>query len=396
MLRRLLLSLLLGLAARPGSAQQRVELTVLQSRAAADSNDPVAHYDLAMGYWEKKKWDDAERELRQAIAISPSYAEAYLALSQVPVKRGRDYWRSIQKARGDSGVMTEFNALMSNYRRAFLLNPLVDLRVLGKVDIDQSGAHDIGGIIFSLMAPAWMSELEGAVNKLNSGKYDEAGEKVEKLAARKPFLGENRNMPDLLLWWRGLIAAHQDSLARAVDVFAILTARNKVREQDTLATAEAPMRTNDYRFILATLLYLDHRYEFAIPTFRKTLEIDLGLYPAHVQLARMHEARGEMDQALTERQRAVDVSPDNSDLLVDLAGTLLKVGRYGDALAPLGEAERLNRRDPRIPYLLGVTHDELQHPAAADSAFARFLAIAPSKYEAQKVELSRRLQARPR
>lgn len=393
---RVLLPLALLLALATPAAAQRVELADLQARARADSNDPIAHYDLAMGYWEKKQWDNAERALREALSISPSYADAYLALSQLPVKRGKGYWKDIEKSRGDSGVMTEVTTMVNNYRRAFLLNPLVDLRLLGKVDLAERPQFIVvNGRLMFIPAPFWAHDLERAINSLNSGKYDQASLQIEKLVAQKPFLGENKNLPDQLLWWRGLIAAHQDSLGSAVNAFAVLTGRAKAREADTTASAESPMRTNDYRFILATLLYLDHRFEHAIPTFRRTLEIDLGLFPAHVQLARMHEERGEMKESLAERQLAVDVSPDNSDLLVDLAASLIKVGRYDDALPPLTEAERLNRRDARIPYLLGLAHEELQHRPCSDSAYARFMAIAPSRYDAQKSELARRLQARP-
>jgi tetratricopeptide (TPR) repeat protein len=392
-MRRFFVPLLLGLAAAPLAAQrQRVELAALEARAVTDSNDPVAHYGLAMGYWEKKRWDDAEKSLRQALVVSPNYADAYLALSQLPVKRGKSYWERLEKTQGDSGVRKELVASLANYRRAFLLNPLVDLRLLGDVDLDRGFYRFDGRMVF--LGPWWMSDLERAINKLNHSKYDEAARDIEKLAAKKPFLGENRNLPDLLLFWRGIIAAHQDSFPRAVDAFAVLTGRAKAREQDTTRFVANPMETNDYRFILATLLFLDGRYQHAIPTFRRTLEIDLALYPAHVQLARMHEARGELAEAMAERQLAVDVSPDNSDLLVDQAGTMIKAGKIAAALEPLAEAARVNRRDPRIPYLQGIAQEELGNAAASDSAFQRFLLLAPSRFDAQKQEITRRLQGR--
>jgi tetratricopeptide (TPR) repeat protein len=376
-------------------AAQQVGIGALEARAATDSNDPIAHYDLAMGYWDQKRWNEAERSLNQAIAISPNYADPYLALSQLALKRGDKYWKEREKKIGEEATRTEFLTSFGNYRRAFLLNPLVDLRLMGKVDLAERVQFlVVNGRLLILDAPRWAHDLEKAINSLNTGKYEAASAQIEKLVRKKPFEGNNQNLPDQLLWWRGLIAAHRDSFAAAVDAFAVLTGRAKAREADSTVTAPSPMQTNDYRFILATLLYLDHRYDHAIPTFRRTLEVDLGLFPAHVQLARMHEARGEMREALAERQLAVDVNPENSDLQVDLAASLIKVGRFADALAPLAEAERLNRRDSRIPYLLGVVHEELQHRATSDSAYARFLAIAPSRYEAQKLELARRLQAR--
>lgn len=387
---------LLLLGATGSLRAQQLALGMLEARAVADSNDPLAHYDLAMGFWDQKRWNEAERSLNQAIAISPNYADAYLALSQLTLKRGAKYWREREKKIGEEAARTEFLASLTHYRRAFLLNPLVDLRLMGKVDLAERVQFVvINGRLLILDAPSWAHDLERAINSLNTGKYEEASARIEKLVAKKPFQGDNQNLPDQLLWWRGLIAAHRDSFAAAVDAFAVLTGRAKAREQDSTASDASPMRTNDYRFILATMLFLDRRYPQAIPTFRRALEVDLGLFVGHVQLARMHEARGEFAEAVAERQLAVAVSPDNSDLLVDLAGTMIRGRRFGEALEPLAEAERLNPRDPRIPYLLGVAREELEQRGASDSAYARFLAIAPSRFAAQKLEVSRRLQARP-
>ncbi len=57
-----------------------------------------------MGYWRLKRWNDADRVLRQAVALAPEYAEAYLALSALPFVRGEKYWKQVEKQGGKDAV----------------------------------------------------------------------------------------------------------------------------------------------------------------------------------------------------------------------------------------------------------------------------------------------------
>ena len=49
----------------------------------------VAHYDLALAEERLSRYDSAERELRAALALAPTYARAQLALGAVLLKQGR-------------------------------------------------------------------------------------------------------------------------------------------------------------------------------------------------------------------------------------------------------------------------------------------------------------------
>jgi hypothetical protein len=46
-----------------GQSRPPAGLDSLLRAVQADSNEWTAHYDLAMGYWDRKQWDDAERAL---------------------------------------------------------------------------------------------------------------------------------------------------------------------------------------------------------------------------------------------------------------------------------------------------------------------------------------------
>lgn len=388
--------ILVLLLAAPLAAQESgpraPSLAELQAAATRDSNDATALYRLAMWYWDKKKWDDAERILTQALVVAPNYADAHLALGVLPDRRGDSYWKARIKKEGLDRIREVIHESFGHYRRAFLLNPLVDLGVLSKVE-EGSASVSYGGAVFSF-APWYLHDLTKSANELREGQYEKAFERLQELVHDRRFGGEDVNVASDVLWLHGLAAAHVKNFDVAVRDFAILTGRSVAMERDTLHEQRAsPMRSNDYRFILATMLYLAGRYDQAIPTFRRALEVDLGLYVAHVQLARMYEARGDLEAALTERRLALDVQQDDPDLLVDLARTLLKAGRFEETRQPLADAARLNPRDARTPYLQAVVAEALQDTTSAREAYARFVSIAPSRFADQISAAHDRLNA---
>jgi len=367
-------------------------LAELQATATRDSNDAVALYRLAMGYWDKKKWDDAERILGEALVVAPNYADAHLALGVLPGRRGDGYWKDRVRKQGIEKVREVLQTSFSHYRRAFLLNPLVDLGVMSK--FEDVGDVNYGGALVFSFAPWWLHDLTKSANELREGRYEKAFERLQELAHDRRFGGEDVDVATDVLWLHGLAAAHVKHYDVAVRDFAILTGRSVAIERDTLHPhSGSPMRSNDYRFILATMLYLSGQYDKAIPTFRRALEVDLGLYVAHVQLARMYETQGDLEAALTERRLALDVQQDDPDLLIDLARTLLKAGRFDETRQPLADAARLNPRDARAPYLQAVVAEALQDSASAREAYARFVSIAPSRFADQIAAAHDRLNA---
>src|SRR6185503_18910932 len=76
-----------------------VKLEELERRAKADSNDPAAHFNVALAYWNAKRWDDVDRSLRTAITIDPRFAPAYMALHYLPYARRNRLWDEVAERR---------------------------------------------------------------------------------------------------------------------------------------------------------------------------------------------------------------------------------------------------------------------------------------------------------
>jgi tetratricopeptide (TPR) repeat protein len=358
----------------------------LERIVAVDSNDAVLHYDLATAYWAVKRYDDAERELHEAVALAPQYAEAYLALSAIPVTRGAKYWRKFEKEHGKAAVEQAFESADRLYRKALLINPLVQSGILGKVP-EKSEVRD-GIYIFSAW---WLQPMARSINALRNARYQKALDLLQGLLDDHKAGADGLHLPEEVLWYHGIAAAALGRYDDAIHDFAILTGRAIADEQANPLTA-VPLKANDYRYVLATMLYLAGRSHQAAPTFRRALEFDIGLYPAHVQLARMFEAEQRWDEAIMERRAAVNANPDDASLLTDLGRTLLRAGKLEEAAEALAQAMAANPRDPYSPHLAGIVALRLDRKEAARDAFKRFLALAPSRFATQIAEVRGQMQ----
>jgi tetratricopeptide (TPR) repeat protein len=125
---------------------QRIKLPVklreLESQAQQDSLDAAAHYNVALGYWNEKRYDDAERELRLAAAIDAKFAEAYLALAYLSYARRPKLWAEEAQDKVPEEWKSRLEESDRMYRRAFLVNPMVDLRIAGAVTLPRNAVWE--------------------------------------------------------------------------------------------------------------------------------------------------------------------------------------------------------------------------------------------------------------
>ena len=357
------------------------------ARARADSNDAQLNYQVARGFWEQKNWDEAEYYLRQAIAVAPQYAEALLAMSQLPAVRGEGYWKRYESAKGRAATDSALNRYAEYGRRAFLVNPLVDLAILGDVEVSEYltfGTYNFRNVTFRVW---WIKPWRRAATLLHHGNAAAAYAALDTLVHDKQFGGNPNQVPNIVVWYHGMSAARLKDWDTAIADFAVLTGRGVQREKDIAAESSlppSPLRlplerypTNDYRYGLGTMLFLAGRYHQAAPVFKRVLEIDLSMFPAHVQLARMLEAQGDWAGAVAEREAAIAAFPEDATLHMELAVTLLRAGRLDDAIGAMNEAMRVNPRDYRLPLLLGEMLVSAGRPREARAQYERFLAMAP-------------------
>ena len=374
----------------PAAAQHAAPkpgLDSLAARAIRDSLDPIAHYELGAAYVAAKRFDEGEREFLAAVALAPQYADPYLALARLPAARGEGYWKRRERDAGGDNVRAALAQAHRYYRRAFLINPLVDLRLMAE---DYQMFRRPLGLPFYFW---WEKGMDNAIVALHKQEDARAYEELTRLETDSRARPDRSGLPTRVLWLRGLLGAKLGDYEAAVADIGTLTGRAFAAEtSDQRGTL---FSTNDYRYTLATVRYFAGRYEEAIATFRRSLEFDVGLYQAHIQMARMYETLKRWDEAIAEREAAIAVDPDDGSLVVDLGGTLASAGRVGRAESVLTQAVAAAPRDPRAWYLLGVAALRAGHADAAHAALTRFVAIAPSRFAEQITEARQQLASQP-
>jgi len=70
--------------------KKTVEEYVLEQKSALASNPDcgMTHYNLAAALLSQRKFDEAEKEFKEAIGCSPGLAEAYVQLGGICLQRG--------------------------------------------------------------------------------------------------------------------------------------------------------------------------------------------------------------------------------------------------------------------------------------------------------------------
>jgi tetratricopeptide (TPR) repeat protein len=386
----LLLLLLAGgapVSLRAQRAKLLVPLVDLEAAAARDSLDPLVHYDVALGYWVSGQFDLAEHCLKRAAAIEPKLAAAYLGLAYLPFARQPKLWKELGKKKVSPRAEALLHDSYRLFRRAFMLDPLVDLKIYGLVVPPREA------IVVGRNATETYAALIRGFESFWDGQYtqsyswlDQALQKMH----RKPD-----DVPEVLLWYHGLAAAHVGFHDPALADFRSLLSRALDQERTDTLVRTFSLPSNQIRYVLADITNRAGRSEEALALYQETVANDLGLYMGHVRMAEIYESRRQWDQAILERRRAVEAQPEDASLHYDLGNTLAQALRFSEAAEALNESLRLNPENARTPYVLGRVLLRLNDPAGARDAFRRFVAIAPGRFGAQVSEASRYLADQP-
>lgn len=376
---------------------QRIKMSVkvpeLETRVKQDSNDAAAHYNLALGYWSEKRYDEAEKQLRAAIQVEPRFAVAHLGLAYLPYARRSKLFDEVYEDEVPAEWKPKLEEADREFRHAFMIDPLVDLRIIGAVT---PSSPDFVGIT-KAWGEAWGLYLQGYVD-CQEGKYEDCNGRFA--AFIKSIDGDrfDDRIPDAVYWYKGLAAAHIGKYDDALAHFRMLMNRDSIRIKEREKKGYDPplsLRTNEYRYTLATINQAAGHLTEARQLYQEAVANDIGLYMAHVQLAGLAEMERDFPTAIAERRRAVDANPDDPSLLTDLGVTLGKAGQMEEAVATLERAADANPRDSRPLYWLGIGYTQLNRIPDARQSFTHFIEMAPTRYDKQIAAAKDRLAKLP-
>ncbi|MGH7522228.1 MAG: hypothetical protein ACREMI_13220 [Gemmatimonadales bacterium] len=341
--------------------------------AREDTNDAQRQYFLALRHWKEHHWRQTDSLLRLAVQLEPRYADAYLALYYLPYARRTSLAEEEDRGRVPSAWRPAVEEARGFYQRAFRTDPMVNLQIMGiAFEIEEPRVRDYSTTAWVIYNRyyAWFVDL-------GLGRYRLAHDRLKKLAQREfNEVKHPEDVPDYILWYRGLAAAHSLQYGAAIADFRTLLDRT-VKKSQRDEIVHVPLRDNEYRFMLASLHHLAGHTDSAVALYQQSLEHDLGLVMAHTYLANIHEGAGRSADAMLERQRAAEVNTDDPTALFDLAASQFNAGQLIEADDALRSAIKLNARFSPSYYLLGRVTEELGLPEEARDHYARFLALAP-------------------
>lgn len=379
------------LTAGPALAQAPVRtpsIAELERSAQIDSLDGDALYRLALAYDLAKRYDDAERVARQAVAVDPREAQAWLLLAYLPFDRRPKLWGEFRTHRVPAAWQAAVDEGTRLEHRAFLIDPLVDFRVQGApppredlVTVSDYGQETTDFLlVLGLGAFGWRYQLS----------YSALDLYAQRQFKDRPV----DSIPSGLFWWRGLAAAHLGAFGKASADIQVLLDRSRNQEAND-SLIQIDLGTNDYRYVLALFFDRADRPADAKAMYREALANDLGLYMAHVRLARLYARFKLWDDAIEEARRAIVANPDDPTGLCDLGEIERDAGRLAQADSTLQQAAAGNPRNARIPYELGLVEQQLGRLPEARTALTRFVAIAPSRMSAEIADARQRLTGLP-
>lgn len=386
-------ALLLSVGAKCLPAQHiklAASLENLEKAARADSNDPAAHYNVALAYWNAKRWDDADSALHRAIRIDPEFPAPYMALAFLPYARRSSLADEVNENRVSADWKSPLEEADRAYRRAVMIDPLVELR-LGDAVFPRSSAYlDVMKEMFG----EWLADYEDGLDQYYTGKYQEAYDRFQRVYNKLNGERHELRLWNTLVFWHGLSCAQINKHDDAIQDFQMILDRYlnaEARKKDS--TLHVPLRTNEFRYVLAVMKQRAGKYNDAIDLYRQALENDIGLYMAHVRLADIYEDHQMLPQAVSERQAAVNANPDDATLLLALGKTLARAGQWSESEKALRDAIAANPRDPRPHYFLGIVDQHENKINDAHAALADFISLAPSRYAPQVADAKQRLAA---
>jgi tetratricopeptide (TPR) repeat protein len=369
-----------ALVANDAAAQFQLpkKLPELERLVQADSNDPAAHFNVALAYWNAKRWPDAERSLRTAITLDTRFAPAYMALHFLPYAQRSTLWDEVSEHRVPADWKQRMEESDYFFRRAYMIDPLVELRA-GDVVRSRSTAYLQE---MQLYFGEHIRDYFDGLDQYFMGEYQKAYDRLTRVLNALDADRHPDRVPSTVLWWHGLSSACVEHWPEAIQDFDRLMDRSlEPTRKDSLV--HFPLRTNEFRYILAYLKQRSGITNEAIDLYREAITNDIGLYMAHVRLAEIYETAQMWPQAVTSRRNAVNANPEDASLPLDLGKSLAAAGQLQDAAAALHQASEANPRDARPPFYLGLVLEQLGQKEEARAAFTLFTVLAPSRYERQ-------------
>jgi tetratricopeptide (TPR) repeat protein len=119
------------------------------------------------------------------------------------------------------------------------------------------------------------------------------------------------------------------------------------------------------------------RFEEALHSYRRALELDPYMVPALINLANIHYSRDETVEAQALYERAIALDADVFEAHFNLGNILHDLGRYPEALVCYRDALEINPSYPDAHFYIAVTLEKMSRSQEARPHWRAYQRLAP-------------------
>ena len=141
--------------------------------------------------------------------------------------------------------------------------------------------------------------------------------------------------------------------------------------------------TRTLPYSLGTAFLVQGELDEAIAYFRKAIDSNANIHPAHYNLAIALNRKGQLDDAITEFRETLRLQPEHADAYNNLAMALLKKGQIRDAIVAWTKALELQPKNADMHNNLAVALLQAGRGAAAVAQWQETLRLEPGKIGTQ-------------
>ncbi|MGO9897517.1 MAG: tetratricopeptide repeat protein, partial [Bryobacteraceae bacterium] len=297
------------------SGEVNKALEQLQAVVAQAPQNPVVHYNLARAHLLRGEIEQARQQLQKAVEIRPDYVLARTKLAQIEIARGE--WDNAMKSAGQI-LAVDRNSLVAHMIQAGAL-------------MGQKKFTDARALLQNMLkvypnSPDVLIEL-GELD-VQEKKYPDAMDTFRHSYQLNP--GDTR------------------SLVSMVQVYVLQGKGDDAVAMLQSESSKAPTR-NDFKVLLGSAAVQTGKYDVAIPVFQSVLDSmdpkSKARADLYMRLGEAYRKKGDLQNALTSVQKARELVPENTMVLITLGVILDMAGRWTEAKQVYDATLRLHPDD---------------------------------------------------
>lgn len=359
--------------------EQRYEAAIASFTkvAEADPKDYAAHFHIGLAHTLLNRDTEAIASYRKVLELKPELYEAQLNLGMVLLrtKQLADAARHLEDAAKQKPK--EFRPA---YHAALaLLESKENERAIPyfrtAVQLDPNSKDAESGLAQALAGSGKLDEAAPLFAK--SGNLLELGELYEKANRRAEAMEIYRKFPDN--------AAARERLGEL-----LLEGGDAAKAIPELEASVAQSATSANRYALATAYIRNNDFAKAEPLLQAAVGQEPNDIELRLQLARVLRQQRKYPPAADQFFHVAQAKPDRADAWGELAGVLVLMERYPQALTALDRVKALNAEKPGHYYLRAIVLDKHQMYEPALASYEQFLATSEGKFPDEEFKARQR------